>query len=131
MKTAQAFILRTFLAGFGYAAVLRFCYGPATKYDDGSLMSYMVVCIILSACSCVGWMLRPKRTRTIQVLSSAAIAFALCLGLIWLSEVTNFVNEMPWQYFYKDDYIVIFRLIAPITVAVATGLLCLIPERTR
>ncbi len=38
---------------------------------------------------------------------------------------------MPWQYFYKDDYIYVFRLIAPITIALLSGTLTLIPEKNR
>jgi hypothetical protein len=40
----------------------------------------------------------------------------------------NVVDGMPWQYFYKDDYIVAFQLIAPITIALLSGSLALIPE---
>jgi hypothetical protein len=63
-----------------------------------------------------------------QAISSAAIASAICILLILASELTNYVDGMPWQYFYKDDYIAVFQLIAPITIATLTGCLALIPE---
>jgi hypothetical protein len=63
-----------------------------------------------------------------QAFSSAAIASVICIVLILASELTNYVDGMPWQYFYKDDYIAVFKLIAPITIAILTGCLALIPE---
>ena len=52
----------------------------------------------------------------------------ICIVLILASELTHYVDGMPWQYFYKDDYIAVFQLIAPITIAILTGCLALIPE---
>ena len=63
-----------------------------------------------------------------QAFSSAGIAATLCIVLILVSELTNYVDGMPWQYFYKDDYIAVFQLIAPITIAILSGCLVLIPE---
>jgi hypothetical protein len=54
---------------------------------------------------------------------------AIAIVLILTSELTNYVDGMPWQYFYKDDYIAVFQLIAPITIAILAGSLALIPER--
>lgn len=62
-------------------------------------------------------------------MSSAAIASAICIALIQASQLTDYVDGMPWQYFYKDDYIAVFQLIAPITIAILSGCLVLIPER--
>lgn len=63
-----------------------------------------------------------------QAISSAAIASAICIVLIQASELTHYVDGMPWQYFYKDDYIAVFQLIAPITTAILASCLALIPE---
>jgi hypothetical protein len=64
-----------------------------------------------------------------QFWSSAAIALVVSFALIQLSEWTNFVDGMPWQYFYKDDYIAVFQLIAPITIALLSGTLALLSEK--
>jgi len=61
--------------------------------------------------------------------SAAAIALVVSFALIALSGAFGPVDGLPWQYFYKDDYVLAFMLIAPITLAVLTGLLTLIPER--
>jgi len=57
-------------------------------------------------------------------------ALVISFALIKISELFGIVDGMPWQYFYKDDYITAFRLIAPTTIALLAGVLCLIPERT-
>lgn len=64
-----------------------------------------------------------------KFVSSAAIALIVCIALIQLSKFANLVNGMPWQYFYKDDSIVVFQIIAPATIAILSGILALIPER--
>jgi hypothetical protein len=73
--------------------------------------------------------MRLRKSLASQAFSSAAIAAAICIVLILASELTNYVDGMPWQYFYEDDYIAAFQLIAPITIAILTGCLILIPER--
>jgi hypothetical protein len=56
---------------------------------------------------------------------------ALSIVLIQLSEQKDLVDGLPWQYFYKDDAIALFHLIAPLSVAVFAGFLRLIPERSK
>jgi len=122
------YLIRVLLAGLGCAAVLRFCYGPPTEYDPHPGGYYLVVCSILALCALVSWPLRSRRSRLAQFGSSAATALVVCGALILLSELTNYVDGMPWQYFYKDDYIAVFQLIAPITIAILSGILALVPE---
>ena len=128
MRVVFVYLIRFLLAGLGSAAVLRFCYGPATPYDRNRATSFVVVCAILAACAVFGWLMRSRRSVASQAYSSAAIASAICIVLILASELTHYVDGMPWQYFYKDDYIAVFQLIAPITIAILTGCLALIPE---
>jgi hypothetical protein len=87
------------------------------------------VSAILTACALLGWLMRVRKSKALQAFSSGAIASAFCLVLIQASELTHYVDGMPWQYFYKDDYIAVFQLITPITIAILTGCLALIPER--
>jgi hypothetical protein len=129
MRPIVVYLARILLCGLVCAAVLRFCYGPATQYDEGRTTSFVVVCTILTICAILGWLLRVRKSKASQAISSAAIASAICIVLIQASELTNYVDGMPWQYFYKDDYIAVFQLIAPITIAVLSGCLVLIPER--
>ncbi len=114
------------LAWLACFAVLRYSYRGATV----STLSYVVTCSILACCGLVSWLLRWRGVRVIEFLSSAAIAFALAIGLILLSEAANIVDGMPWQDFYKDDYIIAFLPIAPLTIGVLSGLLTLLPEAT-
>jgi hypothetical protein len=129
MRVFFVYLVRFLLAGLGSAAVLRICYGAPTQYDRDLGNSYIVVCSILAFCALFSWILRPRRSRLTQSISSAAIALVSSLALIQLSERANVVDGMPWQNFYKDDYIAVFQLIAPVTIAVLTGFLSLIPER--
>ncbi|HEX7158074.1 MAG TPA: hypothetical protein VF214_03610 [Edaphobacter sp.] len=129
MRLIGVYLLRIVLCAVGCGIVLRFSYGPRTEYDQDLAISYVVVCSILALCALLAWVLRLRRSRSLEVVSSAAIAMILCFALIRLSELADLVVGMPWQYFYKDDYIVVFQLIAPITVAVFAGILSLIPER--
>jgi hypothetical protein len=130
MRVFFVYLIRFLLAGLGSAAVLRICYGAPTQYDRDFGNSYIVVCSILAFCALFSWLLRSSRSQRAQFLSSAAIALIISVALIKLSEWLYMVDGMPWQYFYKDDYIVAFQFIAPITIAVLTGILSLIRERS-
>jgi hypothetical protein len=72
--------------------------------------------------------------KTLSVRSILVIRRNRVLGQSWAYSpfrVDNFVDGMPWQYFYKDDYISVFQFIAPITIALLSGVLALIPEKDR
>jgi hypothetical protein len=127
MRILGVYALRIVLFFLGTAAVLRFSYGPATPYDHGRAISYLVVCAILTLCGLAGWAITTKVDRILRWIASAAIASMLTFGLIQLSEITNTVGGFPWQYFYKDDYVLVFQMIAPAAVGVLTALLSLIP----
>jgi hypothetical protein len=125
MRVVLVYLARMLLAGLGCALVLHLCYPKPTEYDRHLGNSYVVVCGVLAACALLSWMVRARQSRRAEYLSSATIALVLSFLLIWISELLNFVDGMPWQYFYKDDYILVFQLIAPLTVAILTGALAL------
>jgi hypothetical protein len=129
MRAIGVYLIRIVLCLLGCAAVLRFCYGPPTEYDPHPGGYYAVVCGILTLCGLFSWIVRSRRSRSAQFWSSAVLALVVSFALIQLSEWTHVVDGMPWQYFYKDDYIVVFQLIAPITIALLTGALALIPDK--
>jgi hypothetical protein len=129
MRSIVVYLVRILVCGLGCAVVLRFCYGPATPYDEKRTTSYIVVSAILTTCALLGWLLSIRRSKALQAFSSAAIASAICILLIQASEWADYVVGMPWHYFYKDDYIAAFKLIAPITIAILSGCLVLIPKR--
>ena len=130
VRVICVYLIRVLLCGLGCAAVLRFCYGPPIMYDPHPGNYYAVVCSILTLCALFSWLTRSRRSRQIEFFSSATIALVISFALIKISELFGIVDGMPWQYFYKDDYITAFRLIAPTTIALLAGVLCLIPERT-
>ena len=66
MRVVFVYLIRFLLAGLGSAAVLRFCYGPATPYDRNRATSFVVVCAILAACAVFGWLMKKLETPPIS-----------------------------------------------------------------
>jgi len=127
MKPVIAYLVRFVLCAIGCALILLFCYRDVGGSDR--LESYLVTCSLLSLIGVVGCLLRIRITRVLSFFSAAGIALVVSFGLIALSGAYGPVVGKPWQYFYQDDYVFAFMSIAPIALAVLTGLLTLIPER--
>ncbi|WP_260706833.1 hypothetical protein [Edaphobacter flagellatus] len=129
MRTVIGYIIRALLVGLISGIILRLGYGTPTQHDSELGLDYAVVCGILAMCGVVGWLLRSRRSKAAQFITSAVIAAAACLFLIVLSEWTHYVDGMPWQYFYKDDYIAVFQFVAPVIIGLLSGALLIIPDR--
>jgi len=124
MNRLLVYVIRVILAGLGSFAVMRYSYRDVNVAPA----SYAVVCGLLACFALIGCLLRWRSVRPVEFLSSSCIAFLLTIGSILLSERTSFVDGLPWQAFYKDDYIVAFSVIAPLTAGLLSGLLSMIPE---
>ena len=128
MRIASTYLIRFVFCAAGCALVLLYCYRGQSPGSE-TLKSYLVTCTLLSLIGIVACLVRIRASRIGGFFSAAAIALVVSFALIALSGAFGPVDGLPWQYFYKDDYVLAFMLIAPITLAVLTGLLTLIPER--
>jgi hypothetical protein len=130
MKRIVVYLFRGIVCWLGCAAILRLVYGPPTQYDQDVGIAYIVVCTILTGCAFVAWLVSRRGTLPARALTAATVGLVLSIGLIQVSAWKDLVFGLPWQYFYKDDGISLFPLIAPLSVSVLAGLLRLIPERS-
>jgi hypothetical protein len=119
------------LCALGCALVLRLSYGAGTSSDPGRFGYYAVTCSVLACFALPGWIFRLRNSRLAEILTSGLIAMAVSFLFILWSSAFGPVDNMPWQFFYKDDYVVVFLMLAPVTLSALTAILSLIPEPAR
>ena len=129
MKTSVAYLIRFILGAVGCAVVLGFFYWDRPFRGADSFKSYLITCSLLSMIGLAGCLLRFRRSRVRGFISAAGIAFIVSLGLIVLSNVYELFDGKPWEYFYADDGFFTFVVIVPISLAILSGLLTLIPKQ--